>query len=479
MPDWRNLPDAESTPHVYGYGNEKIDIIAVKLIWLSFITNKVNFILEPVLISKKKHQLLLGRPFLHHQNMDIKITISNTNATLTLGDYNPISLLKNKMLFTNSTSLSLSPNESTIIKVKNLDENSQTSSNVYFDDLRFPSNISSIKLNVIPSISEEHNGVFSVVVKNITEETLSLEKNLLLIQGEWLNLKNYDLINTCNLQDNIKKEIGKRGLEINALTLSPKNVQLDMQDSMEENIEHLIDSEPGIPLFDTTETPLEMSLEMNGTPEDIKPRLFNFFKEHFPDVVAKHPYDVGNATRRSGWWIYLHLKKDLPRHKKVYFLDKKSRDHMREILKQLEEFGHIKRMDSDFAHPSFLVPRKDPQQPARLVISLKEINSCLAMQPIQVLPHIRRMLEDLKGAYFITNIDLKSAYMHFKIFPAHVRHCAFTTPWGVYCCISGCFGLNFLPGWFNEKLTKYFIAIRSISENRGWKEYFLILMTLS
>ena len=454
MPEWRDLPDAEFTSKVYGYGNKPIEIVAAKLIWLSFITNKANFILEPVLISRKSHQLLLSRPFLHHQNKKVQIMIDNEEASLTIGDCKPIALVKGKNVYTNTNSIKMLSNESIIINVHELHPTTQSESDIVFSDLRYPSNSIVRQISVIPSVSDKTNENYSVVIKNNGESPVNIKKNTLIIQGDPCNQQNYSLMNSCNISVDLKEEIGKRGLEINSLTLQPRKDPPSLGNETEEDLDHLIDSEPGIPLFDTTETPLEMSLEMNGTPEEIKPRLFEFFKNHFPDVIAKHPYDVGNATKRSGWWIYLHLKKDLPRHKKVYFLDKKSRDHMKEILKQLEEFGHIQKKDSDFAHPSFLVPRKDPQQPARLVISLKEINSCLAMQPIQVLPHIRRMLEDLKGAYFISNIDLKSAYMHFKIFPAHVRRCAFTTPWGVYCCISGCFGLNFLPGWFNERLTK-------------------------
>ena len=420
--------------------------------WLSFVTNKANFILEPVLVSRKNHQLLLSRPFLHHQNMDVAINIEETGAYLSIGNFDPIKLVKDCNIFTNSSVLKLNPQSQEIIQVKNICKTNKLSKQIIFSDLRYPSAKNCRDIDVIPTVSEEQKGVYMVVIKNVSDEVIQLEPNGFLLEGKMFCEEDFSLIETCQVSSDVKERISKRGLEINSLTLKPGEHPIGSE--KEEDLEKLIDSEPGIPLFDTTETPLEMSLEMKGTPEELKPRLFEFFKNNFPDVIAKHPYDVGDATKRSGWWIYLHLKKDLPRHKKVYFLDKKSRDHMKEILKQLEEFGHIKRKDSDFAHPSFLVPRKDPQQPARLVISLKEINSCLAMQPIQVLPHIRRMLEDLKGAYFISNIDLKSAYMHFKIFPPHVRRCAFTTPWGVYCCISGCFGLNFLPGWFNEKLTK-------------------------
>ena len=34
MPNWKELPDAEFTAKVYGYGDESIEIVAVKLMWL-------------------------------------------------------------------------------------------------------------------------------------------------------------------------------------------------------------------------------------------------------------------------------------------------------------------------------------------------------------------------------------------------------------------------------------------------------------
>ena len=498
IPNWNEYDDYDRMSEVIlkDYSGSRVLIEAIKLVPMTLgAGNAASYGLDhkilPIVITRQNLGQIVGRELLL-EYPGTKIHIDK-ESFLQLPSGEEVSLSNNEFLMWNNDSFTVDAQSNHLITVESLNtillpgkcdtiHKQVIIGNSNHDPLNSYVNVDQII--AIPTHSDFNPKCLRVVVHNLTRKKIHVPKNVFFVKGEICH-NDYDVFNHKNFDDDgTARQILKSGILVDEIKLSEKHLKNDIKipEYVVNHVKSLYSTEDekiplpenfndcvGIPLQNTEAKPVQDLLNLDNVPQNMQAELSEMIEKDFPKLLAKHSYDIGNVSQRTGWYIYLHLKKDLPRAKKVYFCNKESRVMLREILRQLEQFGHVKKMDSDFAHPSFLVPRKDKQQPARLVISLKEINSCLALQPVQVLPNIRRMLEDMCGAYYITVLDLKSAYMHFRIFPPHVKRCTFTTPYGVYGCISGCFGLNFLPSWFHDRLQKI-LHTDPHSQTEDWLE---------
>ena len=75
-------------------------------------------------------------------------------------------------------------------------------------------------------------------------------------------------------------------------------------------------------------------------------------------------------------------------------------------------------VNSNQGAPCFLIPRKDPTKPARLIVSLTRENACLVDPPQLVLPSTDKVLSKLGGGIkYFTSIDLRQGFYNLKIAP--------------------------------------------------------------
>jgi Reverse transcriptase (RNA-dependent DNA polymerase). len=108
---------------------------------------------------------------------------------------------------------------------------------------------------------------------------------------------------------------------------------------------------------------------------------------------------------------------------------------------------------SEWAFPSFLVPKKDGT--ARFVSDFRRLNEILPDEKHD-LPKIRDVLQRRSGFDFVTTIDITSQFYHFSLDPESRRYVVITTPFGKYRYKRLPMGIKIAPSYAQAVMTKLF-----------------------
>ena len=123
-------------------------------------------------------------------------------------------------------------------------------------------------------------------------------------------------------------------------------------------------------------------------------------------------------------------------------------EEVRKHLKEMLDFGAIRRSDSPWASPVVLVRKKDGS--LRFCIDLRKLNA-RTIKDAYSLPRIEDALDSLNGACIFTSLDLKSGYWQVELDESSIPLTAFTVgPLGFYECVRMPFGLTNAPATFQR-----------------------------
>ena len=137
---------------------------------------------------------------------------------------------------------------------------------------------------------------------------------------------------------------------------------------------------------------------------------------------------------------------------KVYPLNKKETDVLREFLNEEERKGYIKAGSLQYTSPVFFVGKKDSQE-LRPVMDYREVNKW-TVRNNNPLPNINTALENLQGGKLFSKFDLRWGYKNIRIRPEDRHKAAFKTTFGVYIPNVTYFGLTNTPPAFQRAMQR-------------------------
>jgi len=170
-------------------------------------------------------------------------------------------------------------------------------------------------------------------------------------------------------------------------------------------------------------TPVEI-VKPENYEEPHRSYIRKIFVEDYPQILAKHPLDIGNLSNTLGTYrIQLKKGEVLPPHKRTYYMSPPLMNHLRELLDYYEKAGILERVPlnnpykeigQDWGSPTFLIPRSRPHVAARLITDYRLLNNVIASE-INIIPDMKRLFHDLRGAILYSKFDFSQAFPNLRI----------------------------------------------------------------
>ena len=109
------------------------------------------------------------------------------------------------------------------------------------------------------------------------------------------------------------------------------------------------------------------------------------------------------------------------------------RAYEKTLLKEIErlcKIGVLRKVNrSEWASPSFLIPKKD--MTVRFINDFRELNKRIKRFPFPI-PKIQDLLMKLEGFTYATSLDLNMGYYHIRLSPESSKLCTLIFPFGKY-----------------------------------------------
>ena len=164
--------------------------------------------------------------------------------------------------------------------------------------------------------------------------------------------------------------------------------------------------------------------------EKILARLHEKFLARYKD---RFPADIPQASQLPNT-EYHRIRLKNADHKirtRTYSCPQKYREAWKALIEQHLKAGRIRESSSPYAHPSFCVPKSDPNAPPRWVCDFRALNAN-TVRDRTPLPLISEILNDCaKGRYF-AKIDMTNAFFQTPMHPKDIHLTAVTTPFGLF-----------------------------------------------
>jgi hypothetical protein len=101
--------------------------------------------------------------------------------------------------------------------------------------------------------------------------------------------------------------------------------------------------------------------------------------------------------------VKFNLKEDAkPYHAKAFPVPKIHHDTLKHEIEQLVSLGILKRCSSEWAAPTFIIPKKNGT--VRLISDFRKLNEQLKRKPYHI-PKIAQMLQELEDFAYATSLD--------------------------------------------------------------------------
>ena len=163
------------------------------------------------------------------------------------------------------------------------------------------------------------------------------------------------------------------------------------------------------------------AIDLSLYSDDVHPFIKDIFITKYPEVVALHSLDAGNLSLTLGF-TQLRLREGevLPRSKRIFHILPGDQRHLDDICDLLIMFGYImwSPMSPNGCHlygmSAYLVLRSKPDCLGRLIVDFSPVNQ-LIQSPSSVIPEINATLQFLQGKALYSSLDLKYAYLSFRI----------------------------------------------------------------
>ena len=182
----------------------------------------------------------------------------------------------------------------------------------------------------------------------------------------------------------------------------------------------------------------------NSWTESQKIEIKQVFEE-YSDVFALNPLELGRTA------LVKHTIKVVdpkPFKERYCRIPLHQFEEVCKHLKEMEEIGAIRRLNSPWASPIVLIKKKDGS--LCFCIDLWQLNA-RTIKDTYSLPRIEVSLDCLNGASIFTFLDLKSGYWQVKLEDESIPLTAFTVGLlGFYECMWMPFGLTNAPATFQH-----------------------------
>ncbi|CAA0827382.1 Unknown protein, partial [Striga hermonthica] len=142
-----------------------------------------------------------------------------------------------------------------------------------------------------------------------------------------------------------------------------------------------------------------------------------------------------------------------PVSKAPYRMAPKELQELKAQIQELLSLGFIRPSVSPWGAPVLFVKKKDGSM--RMCIDYQDLNR-LTVKNKYLLPRIKDLFDQLRGASVFSKIDLRSGYHQLKIREADVAKTAFRTRYGHYEFVVMPFGLSNAPAVFMDLMNRVF-----------------------
>jgi hypothetical protein len=170
-------------------------------------------------------------------------------------------------------------------------------------------------------------------------------------------------------------------------------------------------------------------------------------------LLEKHPdlFD-GSLGKWNGIEYDIELKPDAkPSHARAYPVPRIHEATLKVEVARLCKIGVLRKINrSEWAAPSFLIPKKDDT--VRFISDFRNLNKFIKRKPYP-LPKIQDLLLKLEGFNYGTSLDLNMGYYHIALSPASRKLCTIVFPFGKYEYQRLPMGLANSPDIFQEEMS--------------------------
>ena len=472
VPDWKLLDNA-GVITVKSHTKNKLPVNAAK--WMNLKLNGIKPLNTKFIITKDKNEFILGNEFLqencinvHRDNHDNQkmgyITIKQDNNTHEI----PLTFDRDYVEGRNINALTIAAGANAYVQMQ-----VATQLNAKQAICASISNHAHLKrdtrnLIVYPTLSEimHHDNVtyVSALVHNNSKHACTLKSNDLTCSVEEIDDSD-DLIsiNELSSADNLKRfmqMLEEENVHYVRQIINDHYGETDNDDMREMfgetdilNFEDEIGENSGkSQCKERYIDPIHL-LPFKETDPQYHEMMKKLFCEKYQSIIARHDYDAGNISKTLGY-LYVPITKELPKSRKIYYADTKNLRFMHDILLNMQKYGHIKKTQATYGAPVFLIKRKSPQAPMRLLCAICDVNDAISPKPVSILPNISRVLETLgkDSVGMISVLDLKQAFHSLRVYPGHTNRLSFLTPFGAFKFVTGAMGLTHIPTVFQSKV---------------------------
>jgi hypothetical protein len=177
-------------------------------------------------------------------------------------------------------------------------------------------------------------------------------------------------------------------------------------------------------------------------------RVVRDFPDVFPEELPGMPPD------REVEFVIDLLPGTAPISKQPYKMSVEELKELKKQLTKLQEAGYIRTSSSPWGAPVLFVQTKDGSQ--RMCVDYRSLND-VTMKNKYLLPRIKDLFDQMRGARVFSKIDLRSGYHQMKIRPSDIPKTVFSTRYGLYEFIVMSFGLTNAPAYFMNLMNKVFM----------------------
>src|SRR3990167_101365 len=161
-----------------------------------------------------------------------------------------------------------------------------------------------------------------------------------------------------------------------------------------------------------------------------------------------------------------------PFKSKPFRLSPVETQYLKKLMNKYKERNWIRESESEWASPTFLVPKKsfdsDGNPEFRLVIDYRKINK-LSKRKQYPLPNMESILDSIKGSNYFSSLDFESGYHQVPLTAGATQKAAFVTPFGLFAPLVLPFGLHSAPAEFMKFMNENFAQ----QLNEGWLSVYL------
>jgi hypothetical protein len=172
------------------------------------------------------------------------------------------------------------------------------------------------------------------------------------------------------------------------------------------------------------------------------------FLEAFPDELP------GMPPKRDVEFTIDLVPDTKPIAKSAYRLAAPELAELKKQLGELQQKGFIRPVASPWGAPVLFVKKKDGSM--RLCVDYQDLNAATIKNKYP-LPRIDDMFDQLKGAKYLSKIDLRSGYHQLRVRQEDIPKTTFMTRYGQYKFTFMPFGLTNAPAFFMTLMNKVFM----------------------